>query len=75
MTISRKKMLIPISAGTTAIELEAKVRPLFNAIKTYATIIVDGSVPRIPPTFVPNFSATTVINITTKADIKKGIIV
>ena len=68
-------ILIPISAGTTATDLDAKVNPLFNAIKIYATIIVEGSVPSIPPVFVPYFSAISIIKITTAAERKKGRIV
>jgi hypothetical protein len=68
-------MLIPISAGTTTTDLDAKSGPLYKAIKTKATIIVDGKDPKIPPVFVPNFSAIIVIIITINADIIKGIIV
>ena len=73
--INRNRRLIPISAGTTATELEAKITPLFNAMKIKATIMVEGKVPKIPPVFVPYFSAITVIIITTKAERTNGIIV
>ena len=41
-------------------------------IKTKAIIIVEGSVPRIPPTFVPYFSAMMVIMMTISADRTNG---
>ncbi len=50
---NRKTTLIPISAGTTATDLEAKYTPLLRAIKKNAITIVDGRVPIMPPTFVP----------------------
>jgi len=34
--------------------------------------MVEGSVPRIPPAFVPNFSAIIVINMTIRAERIKG---
>jgi len=42
------------------------------AIKTKATTIVEGSVPIMPPAFVPYRSAATVITITTMAERKNG---
>jgi hypothetical protein len=71
---SRNVRFIPISAGTTAAEREAKTKPLLNEINTKAITMVDGNVPIIPPTFVPYFSAMTVINTTINADRAKGII-
>ena len=61
-------MFIAISKGTTDTDSAAKSTPLFIAIKINAIIIVDGSVPIIPPIFVPYFSAITVIIITINAD-------
>ncbi len=68
LKINKKIKFIPISAGTTAIESDAKVSPLFSAIKIYATTIVDGRLPKIPPVFVPYFSAINMIIITIDAD-------
>jgi len=69
---NRKIRLMPSSAGTTATDWDAKSTPLFMEIKTKAIIIVEGSVPRIPPTFVPYFSAMMVIMITISADRTNG---
>ena len=71
----RKIRLIPISAGTTATESEANWKPLSNPMKRKAIMIVDGSVPIMPPVFVPYFSAIIVTKITTRADKIKGMIV
>jgi hypothetical protein len=73
--MNMKNRLIPISAGTTATEIDANSTPLFKAMKIYAMIMVVGSVPSIPPVLVPNFSAIIVIIITTAADAKNGRIV
>ena len=71
---NRNITLAPISAGTTATDLDAKFTSVFNDIKMNATTIVDGNVPRKPPTLVPNFSAMTVIMITINADKMNGMI-
>ena len=70
--INKKITLKPSSAGTTAAALDAKLFPLLIAIKTKATTIVEGSVPRIPPTFEPYRSAINIMIITTNADRIKG---
>jgi hypothetical protein len=72
---SRNVRFIPISAGTTAADREAKTKPLLSEINTKAIMIVDGKVPIIPPTLVPYFSAINVIKTTIKADSAKGIII
>ena len=71
----RKMRLIPISAGTTATESAANMIPLSRAMKRNAMMMVEGSVPMIPPVFVPYFSAMMVTRITTSADKAKGMIV
>lgn len=68
----RKTRLIPISAGTIDTDDTANSIELVSAINRNAITIVEGSVPKIPPIFVPNLSATTVINTTTRADRIKG---
>lgn len=70
----RNMALTPISAGTTIAVLDAKKTSLLNAIKIKATTIVDGRVPIMPPVFVPNLSAITVINITMIQENRKGMI-
>ena len=70
--VSKKIIFIPISDGTIAADFDAKSVPLFNAMKMNAIIIVDGIVPRIPPIFVPYFSAITVMIITIIADSMNG---
>ena len=75
VNMNRKIRFIPISAGTTAAVRETKSVPLFNAIKINAIIMVEGSVPSIPPTFVPYFSAIMVIIITIIAERMNGKIV
>jgi hypothetical protein len=65
-------MLIPISAGTTVIDSDAKSTFLLNAIKRNAITIVEGRVPIMPPTFVPYLSAIMVIAMTIDEAIKKG---
>ena len=75
VNMNRKIRFIPISAGTTAAVRAAKSVPLFNAIKMNAIIMVEGSVPSIPPIFVPYFSAITVIIITIIAERTNGKIV
>ncbi len=75
VNMNRKIRFIPISAGITAAVREAKSVPLFNAIKMNAIIMVDGSVPSIPPTFVPYFSAIIVMIITIIAERMNGKII
>jgi hypothetical protein len=70
--ITRNNKFIAISAGTIDADLLAKTSPLFSAIKIKAIIMVEGIVPKMPPTFVPYFSAIIVITITIKADNKNG---
>ena len=70
--IKRNITLNPSSAGTTEAASDAKDVPLFNAIKINATIIVDGSVPSIPPAFEPYFSAINMTRMTTSAESIKG---
>lgn len=65
-------MFTPISAGTTETDSEAKFGPLFKDMNMKITTMVEGNVPIIPPTFVPNFSAITVIKITIIVDKIKG---
>lgn len=67
-----KMMLMASSAGTTATDCEAKLRSLLREMKIKAITIVEGSVPRIPPILVPNFSATTVMMITIRAEKRNG---
>ena len=67
-----KMMLMASSAGTTAADCEAKVRSLLREMKMKAMTIVEGSVPRIPPILVPNFSAMTVMMITIRVAKRKG---
>ena len=49
----RNIILIPSSAGTTETARDANSSPSFIAMKINAMMIVEGSVPRIPPIFVP----------------------
>ena len=69
----RKTRLIPISAGTIDTDCTANSIEFVIAIKRNAITIVDGRVPKMPPTFVPNFSAMTVIITTISADSINGI--
>lgn len=71
----RKIRFIPISAGTITTDLVANSIEFVRAIKRKAITIVDGKVPRIPPTFVPYLSAIIVIKTTTNADNMNGTIV
>jgi hypothetical protein len=70
--ITKNNMLIPNSAGITDADFEAKFTSLVIAKKTRAITIVDGNVPRIPPIFVPYFSAIAIISTTIIADKIKG---
>ena len=70
--ITKNNMLIPNSAGITDADFEAKFISLFIAKKIRAITIVDGNVPRIPPIFVPYFSAIAIIITTIIADKIKG---
>ena len=49
----RKMILIPSSAGTTEAACDANCSLSLIAMKIKAMIMVEGSVPRMPPTFVP----------------------
>lgn len=73
--VTRNTRLIPISAGTTATDSEANCAPLSKAMKRNAMMMVEGSVPRIPPVFVPYLSAMMVTSTTTSADNAKGMMV
>ena len=66
-------MLMPSSAGTMDTDCDAKFTPLLNAINRKAITIMCGSVPIIPPIFVPCRSAINVINMTIKVVSINGI--
>ena len=71
---NKKTTLTPISAGTTATDLEAKYTSLLRAIKTNVITIVDGIVPIMPPIFVPYRSASIVIKVAIVAERVNGMI-
>ena len=73
--VTRNTRLIPISAGTTATDSETNCTPLSKEMKRNAMMIVEGSVPMIPPVFVPYLSAMMVMSTTTSADNAKGMMV
>jgi hypothetical protein len=70
--IIKNNILIPNSAGITEADSEAKYISLFIDKNTRAITIVEGNVPRIPPIFVPYFSAINIITTTIIADNIKG---
>ena len=70
--MTKNNTFIPNSAGITAAASEEKLISWLIAKNMRAITIVDGNVPRIPPIFVPYFSAINIITTTIIADRIKG---